>query len=128
MITSPKAEYKQHPINTFKPHYISMKQICSLFLTLLATLPLSAETITAHYYGSEIDLSQKHNPCKGNTNGGVEVIVTTTVTSIENAPNRTVVTRTYSLPNGKVLKQDKEIINSPKHKVLAKLHPHTPSN
>lgn len=100
-----------------------MKTFCSLFIALCAVLPLSAETITAHYYGSEIDLTQKNNPCKGNTDGGVEVVVVTKVTAVKNNPNRTVVERTYSLPNGEVLKSDKEIINSPKQEVLHKLFP-----
>lgn len=84
---------------------------------------MSAETITAHYYGSEIDLSQKNNPCKGNTDGGVEVIVTTNVTAVENDNSRTMVERTYSLPNGEILKKDKEIVNSSKQEVLHKLFP-----
>lgn len=84
----------------------------------------SSETITAHYFGSEIDLSQKYNPCKGNTDGGVEVVVVTNVTAVQNAPDRTVVERTYSLPNGEILKKEKEIIDKPKAVVLHKLFPH----
>lgn len=101
-----------------------MKAFYTLFIALCASLPLSAETVTAHYYGSEIDLSQKHNPCKGNTDGGVEVIVVTKVTAVKNVPDRTVVERTYSLPNGEVLKSDKEVMNLTKQEVLHKLFPH----
>ena len=100
-----------------------MKTFYTLFIALCAVLPLSAETVTAHYYGSEIDLTQKNNPCKGNTDGGVEVIVVTNVTAVKDAPNRTVVERTYSLPSGEILKSDKEIINSSKQEVLHKLFP-----
>lgn len=93
------------------------------FIAICAIQPLSAETITAHYYGYEIDLTQKNNPCKGNTDGGVEVIVVTNVSAVKNAPHRTVVERTYSLPNGEVLKSDKQIINSSEQEVLHKLFP-----
>ncbi|MCM1519497.1 MAG: hypothetical protein NC098_01775 [Lachnoclostridium sp.] len=100
-----------------------MKTIYTLLFALCVMLPSSAETITTHYYGSEIDLTQKNNPCKGNTNGGIEVIVVTNVTSVKNNPDRTVVERTYSLPDGEILKSEKEIIDSPKHEVLHKLFP-----
>lgn len=101
-----------------------MKRIIFAVMALCAWGYASAETITAHYFGSEIDLSQKYNPCKGKTDGGVEVIVVTNVTSVQNAPDRTVVERTYSLPNGEILKKDKEIIDKPKAVVLHKLFPH----
>ena len=42
---------------------------------------------------------------------------------LKNAPHRTVVERTYSLPNGEVLKSDKKIIDSSKQEVLHKLFP-----
>lgn len=100
-----------------------MKKIVPLLIVLGFVMPMSAETITAHYYGSEIDLSQKINPCKGNTDGGVEVIVTTNVTAVENDNSRTMVERTYSLPNGEILKEDKEMVNSSKQEVLHKLFP-----
>ncbi len=100
-----------------------MKRIIPLLIALGFVLPLSAETITAHYYGSEIDLSRKNNPCKGNTDGGVEVIVITKVTAVKNDNSRTVVERTYLLPNGEILKKDKEIVDSPKQEVLHKLFP-----
>lgn len=100
-----------------------MKNLCILAITLFFGLSLSAETFTSHYYGSEIDMSQKNNPCKGNTDGGVEVIVVTNVSSVKNAPSRTVIDRTYSLPDGEILKTYKEIIDLPKQKVLHKLFP-----
>ena len=100
-----------------------MKKILIPVLALCGFLPVSAETITAHYYGSEIDLSQKHNPCKGNTAGGVEVIVTTEVTAVTNDDSRTVIERTYSLPDGEVLRKDREVIGLPKHVVLHRLFP-----
>ncbi len=100
-----------------------MKKIYLLAFLLCGVLSISAETITAIYYGSEIDLSQKNNPCKGNTDGGVEVIVVINVSSVKNAPNRTVVERTYKLPNGEILKNDREIVDSPKVEVLHKLFP-----
>ena len=100
-----------------------MKTVYTLLITLCAALPLSAETVTAHYYGSEIDLNQKNNPCKGDTDGGIEVIVVTKVTAVKDAANRTMVERTYSLPNGEILKSDQEIINSSKQEVLHKLFP-----
>lgn len=92
-------------------------------MALCTILPLSAETITVHYYGSEIDLTQKNNPCKGSTDGGIEVIVTTTVTAVKGVNDRTVVVRTYALPNGEILKSEKEIIDSLKQEVLHKLFP-----
>lgn len=101
-----------------------MKRIIFAIMALYAWGYASAETITVHYFGSEIDLSQKYNPCKGNTDGGVEVIVVTNVTSVQNAPNRTVAERTYSLPNGEILKIEKEVIDKPKAVVLHKLFPH----
>ncbi|MBD5370240.1 MAG: hypothetical protein HDR80_03715 [Bacteroides sp.] len=100
-----------------------MKKILIPVLALCGFLPVSAETITAHYYGSEIDLSQKHNPCKGSTDGGVEVIVTTEVTAVTNDDSRTVIERTYSLPDGEVLRKDREVIGLPKHVVLHRLFP-----
>ena len=99
------------------------KFIAALFIAG-SVFTASAETITAHYYGSGIDLSQKHNPCTGDTDGGVEVIVTTRISEVSNNSNRTVVDRTYSLPDGKTLKTDREIIDAPKYAVLSKLFPH----
>ncbi|MCM1297425.1 MAG: hypothetical protein NC311_17950 [Muribaculaceae bacterium] len=96
--------------------------LISLFV-LFSVLSISAETITAHYFGSEIDLTQKNNPCKGNTDGGVEVIVTTNVNSAKDNPNRTVIERIYKLPNGEVLKSEREVVDSPKMEVLHKLFP-----
>lgn len=100
-----------------KKYLFSIIALCSLIST-------SAETITTHYYGSEIDLTQKNNPCKGNTDGGVEVIVVTNVTSVQDDPSKTLVERIYSLPNGDILKIDREIIEKPKAVVLHKLFPH----
>lgn len=100
-----------------------MRKFVVPFIALCPILPLYAETITARYYGSEIDLTQKNNPCRGNTDGGVEVVVVTSVSAVKNASDRTVVECTYSLPNGEVLKYDKEIVNSSKAEVLHKLFP-----
>lgn len=100
-----------------------MKKLIFSLIALCTLFSAAAETITAHYFGSEIDLTQKNNPCKGNTDGGVEVIVVTNVTSVQNNPNRTVVERTYSLPNGEVLKTDKAVFDQPKAVVLNKLYP-----
>ncbi|MDE6371579.1 MAG: hypothetical protein K2K92_08840, partial [Duncaniella sp.] len=63
------------------------------------------------------------NPCKGNTNGGVKVIVITNVESVKDTPQRTVVERTYKLPDGEILKKEREIVNSPKYVVLHDLFP-----
>lgn len=100
-----------------------MKKIFLLAFLFCGALGIYAETITATYYGSEIDLSQKNNPCKGSTDGGVTVIVTTNVSSVKDVPNRTVVEHTYKLPNGDVLKTDREIVESPKAVVLHNLFP-----
>lgn len=101
-----------------------MKKLYILIVALLCVCFADAETITAHYYGSEIDLTQKNNPCKGNTDGGVEVIVITDVQSVANNKQRTVIARTYKLPNGKILKSETKTIDSPKDAVLNKLFPH----
>ena len=101
-----------------------MKKIILLVSLIFGFTVASAETITATYYGTEIDLSQKNNPCKGPTDGGAQVIVVTNVSSVKNAPNRTVVQRTYKLPSGEILKTDREIIDSPKPAVLHSLFPH----
>ncbi len=96
-----------------------------LFLTLLCgSLCCTAETITAHYYGSEIDLSQQNNPCKGPVTGTAEVIVITKVTQARFNSKKTKVQRTYTLPDGYVLKREKETFDSPKPVVLHKLFPH----
>ena len=100
-----------------------MKKLLLSACLLFGGLGMYAETITAHYYGSEIDLSQKNNPCKGKTDGGVEVIVVTNVSADENIPTKTIVERTYKLPNGEVLKTEKKIVDSPKAVVLHKLFP-----
>lgn len=100
-----------------------MKKFCFLAALLLGTCGVYAETITAHFYGSEIDCSQKYNPCKGNTGGGVKVTVVTNVTAVQNAPERTVVERTYKLSNGEILKTERNVVNSPKPIVLHKMFP-----
>lgn len=100
-----------------------MKKILLLALLFCGALGISAETITATYYGSEIDLSQKNNPCKGRTDGGAVVIVVTNVSTVKDAPNRTIVERTYKLPNGEILKKNREIVDSPKAAVLHNLFP-----
>ncbi len=100
-----------------------MKKILVLALLFCGTIGISAETITATYYGSEIDLSQKNNPCKGSTDGGAVVIVVTDISTVKDTPNRTVVERTYKLPNGEILKKDREIVDSPKAVVLHNLFP-----
>lgn len=92
-------------------------------LMLGGVVSMSAATITAHYYGSEIDLTRKNNPCKGNVDGGVEVVVVMKVNAVKNNPDRTVVERVYSLPDGKVLKSERRVVNSPEAVVLHKLYP-----
>lgn len=100
-----------------------IKRLHFIIALLCCACLTKAETITARYYGSEIDLTQKNNPCKGRTDGGVEVIVTTEVRSVANNTQRTVVTRTYRLPDGEILKTETEIFNAPKAVVLHKLFP-----
>lgn len=100
-----------------------MKNLCLILFILCGALGVSAETITATYYGSEVDLTQKNNPCKGNTDGGVAVVVTTTVTAVKGESNRTVVERKYKLRDGEVLKTEREVVDVPKAVVLHKLFP-----
>lgn len=100
-----------------------MKQLVISVIALCSLGSASAETFTAHYFGSEIDLNQKYNPCKGRTDGGVEVIVVTNINEVQNTHNRTVVERTYSLPDGVVIKKDRKVIDEPKEIVLHKLFP-----
>ena len=102
---------------------MQMKKLYTFIVAALCACAANAETITAHYYGAEIDLTQKNNPCKGSTDGGVEVIVVTDVQSVANNEQRTVITRTYKLPNGEVLKTDTETVDSPKAVVLHNLFP-----
>ena len=100
-----------------------MKKLFLSLVLLCMGMSMAAETVVAHYYGSEIDLTRKNNPCKGNTDGGVEVIVETRVNAVDGCPSATVVERIYSLPNGEVLKHDSEVIKKPKAEVLHKLFP-----
>lgn len=100
-----------------------MKKFLLSAMLVCGFMSVNAETIIARYYGSEIDLTQKDNPCKGRTDGGVVVVVETRVNSVKGDTDATIVERVYSLPNGEVLKSDKEIINSPKAVVLHKLFP-----
>lgn len=102
---------------------IIMRKIVILIAVLFCACFVNAETIIGHYYGSEVDLTRKNNPCKGSTAGGVEVVVITDVQSIANNEKRTVVTRTFKQPDGKVLKKKMQVVDAPKAKVLHSLFP-----
>lgn len=57
------------------------------------------------FYGSGIDLNRNWNICIGNTDGGVEVHLTQQILPIQNCPGEYVVVRTYTTPDGKLIKR-----------------------
>lgn len=57
------------------------------------------------FYGSGIDLDREWNICTGNTDGGVEVHLTQQILPIQNCPGEYVVVRTYTTPDGKLIKR-----------------------
>lgn len=62
-------------------------------------------TTKATFFGSGIDLSKDWNICTGSTNGGVEVHLIQQILPIQNCPGEYVVVRTYTTPDGKLLKR-----------------------
>ena len=108
--------------------YFSDKHFADTFqytkqLRLFKNIFCKAE-ITEHFYGESIDLNRKHNPCKGRTDGGVEVIVHTKVMPVSNNPARTVMAKSYSLPDGEVIKRATIVCDAPVRSVLHRHFPH----
>ncbi len=91
--------------------------------TTTTSSSLKAE-ITERFYGESIDLNRKHNPCKGRTDGGIEVIVHTKVMPVSNNPARTVMAKSYSLPDGEVIKRATIVCDAPVRSVLHRHFPH----